>query len=320
MTRVGFRADAGPGIGVGHLMRCLALAEEFVARGVEVVMLGDLGGLAWAERQVSARGLTLLAAPPDLVLAVGELALDAVVLDSYSLDPACSAALRRAGVPVLAIVDGDARGQDADLYLDQNLGAEAEDARWMCGPSYVLLRNDVRALGRPTAGAGRTPEVLCFFGGTDAGGAAPVAARLLADSGVPHTATIVTSSPLPPHIRTIAPTDDLPKLAVASDLVVTACGSAVWEMLHLAVPMALVWVAENQRASYQRIVDAGLAVGLGHIDDVRANPSAAVGALRPLLSDPRFRTALAARGSSVIDGKGRERVADAVLALRSHPK
>ena len=35
--RVLMICDAGPEIGIGHLMRCVALAEEFQARGFEVL-------------------------------------------------------------------------------------------------------------------------------------------------------------------------------------------------------------------------------------------------------------------------------------------
>lgn len=339
MTRVGIRCDSGPMIGVGHLVRCLALAEELLSRGIEVVLLGELGGVAWAERQVSARGLALLPgprSPAGLVSAARLHDLHAVVLDSYTLDPACAAALRAAGVAVLAIVDGDARGQDADLYLDQNLGATPVDDRWLTGPRYVLLRDSVRTLRRDARrapppqrdGGGESPRVLCFFGGTDAGGAAPVVARSLAATGAAFAATVVTTHAHqvdPPlaagqSCATRPPTDDLPRLAVASDLVVTACGSGVWEMLHLGVPMALVWAAENQRDSYRRLVAAGLAAGLGHIDEVRAAPAEAVARLGVLLADQGRRAALAVQGKGLIDGRGRERVADAVLSVRSRPR
>src|SRR5918992_1164939 len=102
------RCDADQRTGVGHVARCVALAEEVAARGGRVTFLGDID-VPWARRQVTGRGYGLLPAPPspdDLVTAARAGDHDLVVLDSYVLDPAYGAALRAAGVPVVAIVDG----------------------------------------------------------------------------------------------------------------------------------------------------------------------------------------------------------------------
>ncbi|MEV4243938.1 hypothetical protein AB0J63_11060 [Streptosporangium canum] len=333
MRRVGIRCDASVGRGVGHLMRCLALAEELRERRLEVVVLGDMGGLEWAAEQLARRGLRLLPGPGDaaaMVRAARRLALDAVVVDSYDLDPRCSGALRRAGVRVLAIVDDDDRGQDADIYLDQNLGAERGPGRApagsvrLAGVRYALLRDDVRRLRRrgPTE-PGRSPRVLCFFGGTDAAGAAPVVVGELIATGVPFLATAVTPREraldhLQPAggqaIRRIPPTDDLPRLIAAADLVVTAAGSSMWDLLYLGKAAALVWVAANQRPGYEEVVSRGLAAGLGHLDAMAGTAGPARACLRDLLTSARAREELGARGPALVDGEGRARVADALLS------
>ncbi|NUP80795.1 MAG: spore coat protein, partial [Nonomuraea sp.] len=106
------------------------------------------------------------------------------------------------------------------------------------------------------------------------------------------------------------PTDRLPELMAAADLVVTAAGSAVWELLHLGVPTALTWVAENQLIGYRALVGREIAAGLGpEADDM------AVDVLARLLADPRLREEHGRRGGGLVDGKGRERVADAFLDL-----
>ncbi|WP_326819973.1 PseG/SpsG family protein [Streptosporangium sp. NBC_01756] len=361
MNRVGIRCDAGATIGVGHLMRCLALAEELRDRRLEVVVLGDVGGLGWAREQLARRGLTLIPGPDSpaaMVRAARRLALDAVVIDSYDLDPRCSGALREAGVRVLAIVDGDDRGQDADVYLDQNLGAERRPDRSpagavrLAGVRYALLRDDVRRLRRQepvetvrpeaapesvkavrrgttepvprrSVAAGRPPRVLCFLGGTDAAGVVSVVASGLVATRAPFLATVVTPRAgaldhLVPAdgqvIHRIPPTDDLPRLIAAADLVVTAAGGSVWELLHLGKAAALAWVAENQRPAYEEVVSRGLAAGLGRLDAATAADGPARACLRALLTCARTRTELGMRGPALVDGEGRARVADALLS------
>ncbi|MBB2909530.1 spore coat polysaccharide biosynthesis predicted glycosyltransferase SpsG [Streptosporangium becharense] len=372
--RVGIRCDAGPLIGVGHLVRCVALAEELVSRGAAVTFLGDLGGLAWASDQLTGRRLPLLAAgtsPGGLAAQALALGLDAVVLDSYTIPPATGETLRAAGLRVAAVIDGDPRGQVADLYVDQNLGAEERDvplpegAVRLAGARYVLLRDAVRRLRAVPAGSGERPggergaaragetggvvegvagetggavegvaretegtaegvagetgkvpvtgppRVLCFFGGTDAAGMAHRWADTLAAVGVPFSATLVSPRPLParPGITVVPPTDGLPELMASADLVITAAGTSCWELLYLGVPAALVWVADNQLTGYEALVGRELAAGLGP----GCSAAGAVPLLRELLTRPALRARYAERGRGLVDGRGRERVAGALL-------
>ncbi|GAA1590458.1 PseG/SpsG family protein [Actinoplanes couchii] len=332
MTVIGIRCDAGPKTGVGHLVRCVALAEELVARGVDVHFLSDLGGLAWAEAQLRQRGLPWHPAPYDevgLVAAVERLGLDALVVDSYTLPPAHSKAVRATGRTVLAIVDGDTRGQDADIYVDQNLDTALDaDGTLLTGIDYALLRTSVRRLRPPAAPvhlSGRTAKVVAFFGGTDAYRAAPQVARLLADTAAPFDATVIAADPglradlesIPAgedqNFEIIDPTDRLPELLAEADLVVSASGTSTWELLCLGRAAALVWVVDNQILGYDRTIARGYAAGLGRLGDFDEH---AVTTLRRLLLNPADRTALAVQGWAAVDGRGVERVADTLLRGR----
>jgi spore coat polysaccharide biosynthesis predicted glycosyltransferase SpsG len=109
----------------------------------------------------------------------------------------------------------------------------------------------------------------------------------------------------------IEPTDDLPKILAGADLVVSASGTSTWELLCLGLPAALVWVVDNQIQGYGRTVAHGYAAGLGRLGRL---DDTAVDVLRDLLTSPGARAALAARAWSAVDGRGVERVADALLA------
>ncbi|MGK5680481.1 PseG/SpsG family protein [Actinoplanes sp. URMC 104] len=337
MTVVGIRCDAGARTGVGHLVRCVALAEELVARGVGVRFLADLGGVEWAESQLTQRGLAWEQPPAEaagLVGTAGRLGLDALVIDSYTLPPEHSAAVRASGLPVLAIVDGDFRGQTADIYVDQNLDSviSGADGLGLAGLDYALLRSSVRQLRPlepPVHTSTRTPKVVAFFGGTDAYRAAPEIAVLLAQTGAPFEATIIgANESLRDELHAvvpgegqrfdiIAPTDDLPKLLAGADLAVSASGTSTWELLCLGLPAALVWVVDNQILGYEKTIARGYGAGLGRLGHLGAD---AVDTLSRLLTDAAARTELAQRAWSAVDGRGVERVADALLARVPSPR
>lgn len=343
---VALRCDARPDLGVGHVVRCLALADELRARGLRVTLVGDVE-VSWVGREVTARGLHPVVPPADadgLAALCTDLAVDALVLDGYHLDPASGAAARAAGIVVLAVVDGAfGDGQAADLYLDQNLGARPASgpqvpasAGHLLGLDHVLFRDEVLAYRRPeTPPAATPPRVLCVFGGTDAYDAAPVVVPLVLATGRPVHVVAVAARPdlaaalerltVGPGQRldVIEPTPDLARLAAGCDAAVVAAGTSMWELLCLGVPFAVVTVADNQRPGYETVVAQGVALPLGSLSALSVEPSERATATRVLdnlLTDAVGRASRAAAGAAMVDGHGRVRVVTALLdRLASRP-
>jgi spore coat polysaccharide biosynthesis predicted glycosyltransferase SpsG len=352
---IGFRCDAGGTFGVGHLVRCIALAEELVRRHLNVVFLTDTSGSAWAEAQLESRGFAVLPAPvdPDHLAAVAEsIQLSAVVLDGYHLSPNCGRQLHKKNITVLALVDSHFGAEQwADIYLDQNLGATQlapipSGSLMLCGLKYALLRNII--VDRVESVVCCQPEevrdfevenvttpmkVLTFFGGTDPYGASEVIVPMIVSTGAPVAiSAIVTGHQANDALKSLAlnqyqslqtmpPSDDLPFLISQSDLVVSAAGSSVWELCALGAAAAIVSVTANQDAGYEAVTQRGLVAPLGHLGELTRSPaaaSAATAVLRELLTVSASRLRLAEHGHREIDGKGRERVADLLLARLPH--
>ena len=295
--RVGVRCDVGVRRGVGHVMRSLAFAEELRGRGVEVVFVCDSHTVAWANDQILARGIAVEPAVWSAAEHVGlfaRLGVDAVVFDSYDLPGEVFTAVRRAGFPTMAIVDGDFRGAEADLLVDQNLGAELDRPELptgttrLAGLDYVLLRDEILALRPEEPPAPRqsvVPKVFAFFGGTDAYGAGPYVVQALAATGVPFEATVVApgedlaeaiaSVPLQAqqHVEVIGPTSRLAQAVLEADVVVSASGTSTWELLCLGATAGLVCVVDNQELGYERAVGTGAAAGVGTLEELKTASS-----------------------------------------------
>lgn len=331
--------DVGPTQGVGHLMRCVALAEEFAARGFAVTFVADAPSVPFAAAQLASRGFPVLeppASPEEYDALLARLAPAVVVVDSYTL-PASVYATACAHATTLALVDGDPADRAAHVYLDQNIGAEQDTwdlpsgAVRLAGLDYALMRDEIlalRASARPAAGD--PPRALAFFGGTDAFGAGPVIADALVQTGRPFDLTLVVPGSVEvraqraarpdQRIDLIEPTDRIAELVSQADLVVSAAGSSSWELLCLGAACALVCVADNQVPSYQRIAATAVIRPLGHLEGLREDLSCAVEELRNLLADPALRGSLRAAAAQMIDGQGRRRVADAVLDVETGAK
>ena len=317
-------------------MRCVALGQELRARGFEVVLWGRIDGVDWLSELVDSAGFSRLPAAEGVteqVRAAAEAGFGGIVLDGYQLPPGLGGALRASGHVVLALFDGDfGATQEADVYVDQNLGARPRQggpagSQCLAGADYTLLRDSVRVLRRapgPASSSGEIRSVLGVFGGTDPAGVAPLVVPALLATGAELDVSVVASDPrvadqltAPPlssrqRLRVIPPQRELAALAAASDLTISASGTTVWELLAIGVPTAVVCAVDNQRLGYRALLAAGVATGLGELPDLDASHTTAT--LRCLLENPDQATELAARGQRLIDGEGRTRVADAFVS------
>jgi spore coat polysaccharide biosynthesis predicted glycosyltransferase SpsG len=308
-------------------MRCLTIGETLRRRGHDVVLLASLQDVAWVREAAAVAQVEVRDAQAGALDEDDAEGFDAVVLDSYEVDPGSVSALAQ-HVPVLAIIDGDARGIAATRYLDHNLGAEdlawpaAVRERLLAGAAYALVRADVLAARRPEPWrvAGSRPQLVVFLGGTDPGGATAHLAASLAGAGLDADVTVVSSagpgaiSRLLPASRVIEPTGDLPALLGGADIVVCGAGSSAWEVCSLGVPAVFVAVALNQRPSLSRLVEGGLGLGADAADDPGALDG--VGAqVRRLMGDEELRRALSDRCRVTFDGLGAERVARELEAI-----
>ena len=144
------RADASHQMGVGHLMRCIALAEACQARGGQVIFLSHCkqDGL---RRRIEATGIPFVPLnashphPLDLrtTLSLAQTCAQKsaspwIVLDGYHLDPAYQQSIQLAGYRLLVIDDMAHQPQYfTDILLNQNLGAE--QLTYPCSPDTQKL-------------------------------------------------------------------------------------------------------------------------------------------------------------------------------------
>jgi UDP-2,4-diacetamido-2,4,6-trideoxy-beta-L-altropyranose hydrolase len=213
---VAIRVDASTEIGSGHLMRCLALADELAARGAAVrfVCRQLPEGLA---ARVAAHGHGLARLPPAPPARAAELDLphsawlgvsqaddaaatlsaladvprwDWAVVDHYGLDARFEAPLRRAAERVLAIDDLADRPHDADALLDSGCLSPEQAERYatrlpapcrrLFGPAWAFLRPEFRAARSRRPPRAEPPfRIVVSFGGVDPPGATLVALRAL---------------------------------------------------------------------------------------------------------------------------------------------
>jgi UDP-2,4-diacetamido-2,4,6-trideoxy-beta-L-altropyranose hydrolase len=203
--RITIRTDAGAHIGIGHVMRCLTLANALKMKGAEVSFVcrpfaGHLGEKIAAE----GHGLYLLPPPNQTIkppdpkqtpphatwlgetwekdlaqtqIVLNEKQFDWLIVDHYSVDYRWENEMRNFASKIMVIDDLADRKHDCDLLLDQNLYKNSEirynnlvplHCQWLLGPDYALLRSEfLQARKKIRSRDGSVKRILVFFGGAD---------------------------------------------------------------------------------------------------------------------------------------------------------
>ena len=305
------RCDASPSIGIGHLMRCLVLADAWRAAGGRAVfaMAADLG-----RDRLAAHELAPLASegdPAEVIALAARTGARWVVIDHYGLDAAYLGALAGAGLQTLAIDDLAAHAFPVDVLVNSSADATrdqyrlAPHTRCLLGPEFALVR-DVYRRARPARPAGEPLEtVLVSFGGSDPEDRTLAVVTALALLARPPRICAVLG---PGYAGRIAETQaivvrrDLADLAQpmrTSQLMIGAGGSTAWEACCLGLPMILWPFVANQQ---------GLAASLARLGAAALATDASDVAARIAALTPATLAHMAGAAWDLVDGDGATRI------------
>ena len=317
------RADGGEGIGAGHIIRCVALADAWQRHGGDVEwfcrplppMLTEL---------IAGRGITIRDASsgwPPLEAWARDHRGGWVCVDGYDFQDG-PVRLRAAGARVLVVADDARWGRyECDALLNPVIGAErlAYDVPpgtlTMLGSRFCLLRREFLELA-PQPPRTQAARVFVSFGGHDAHALSarvgPLLARHLPSlrvdiaAGVMRDAVAAAEPAIVVHRGT-----DLGVVMQRADVAVVAAGSVCWELAYLGVPLVTIVVADNQEPIARALDDAGLARSLGWFDKIRDEQ--VVDAVRALCDSYEPRRAMSERARQLIDGRGGDRAVGAMM-------
>lgn len=266
-----------------------------------------------------------------------------VLVDHYALDARWHRALRNAMSrngslpPVLAAIDDLAdRELDVALLIDHNPAADhrakyaavlPSAARLLGGPSYALIDPVYRQQpARPWSE--KVQNIGIFMGGSDpadhsrwvlqalrhdVGWSGPV--QLASTTSNAHLAALQRDFAGDAGIQWCLNQPHLAAFHAGHDLQIGAGGGALWERCALGVPTVALVTAPNQRLSVPLLDHAGVLLGVEAVDRSPAQRTELAARVRHLLQYPQARAALRDRSLALVDGRGAQRAATALLGL-----
>lgn len=356
------RADANSKIGMGHVMRCLSVADALLKRGEEVLfvtaddtpvplltkkgvpyrvlhtdyadMEAELPGLLCILQELTQRAEL----PEEVLSRMSSQRKDiAILVDSYYVTEKYLAALKKR-ITTIYMDDIYAFSYPVDMLINYNIYGEEmgyekdaafADTKLLLGANYVPLREEFSAgeQQRTAANCG----ILITTGGSDSFN---LAGQLLAEAmkydALKEKEYHVVSGSLNPHIGELQAlvekhgnihihcnVTNMAELMAKSEIALSAGGSTLYELCAIGVPVIAFSFAENQERLVQTFVKRGIVrYGGNYRTDGNKMIQNTIAGLETLLEDENLRTEYREKARTLVDGKGADRIAEAIQALK----
>lgn len=273
------RADASVGIGSGHVMRCLTVANKLRAAGCDVAF--------WMKRlegnlihYVKEQGFRFIEEAEHASL---------YIVDHYGLGIDWEQSIRPF-TKKLAVIDDLAREHDCDLLLDQNVvpnyetrydGLVPAHCVKLLGPKYLMMRDEfIEARAKQKTRTEKNERLLIFMGGTDSTNETMKVLEALQHYDFAHVDVVVgNGNPMKQQIEAICheraydyhcQIDYMAQLMLQADFAIGAGGSTLWERCYVGLPSSSTIVADNQKDTTTLAHELQVTINLGWHEHVTA--------------------------------------------------
>jgi len=334
------RVDAGPGIGLGHLQRCLSIAIELYNLGVECVFLAP--NHDEIQKKITRLGFVTnplpkadLGGPQDVKSILDTARIygsRSILVDSYFADDVFFAQLLDAGFFVAAI-DDLGRSFKCNLLIDSTVDAKPtrstrlnEGIKFLLGPDYAPLSQDFVDLPRRIVRK-NIEDILVTMGGADSLGLTPFViesldsidadfvARVIVGPLFKNATEIRDAASQAAHVfNTIDSPAAMKNFMLEADVAVSAGGQTLYELSATGVPTIAVKIAENQTGNIRSFFEAGVIFPIT-FQSIQQMHREIYCAMNGQLADYNVRVNMSLSGQSLIDGKGAIRCAKELSRL-----
>jgi UDP-2,4-diacetamido-2,4,6-trideoxy-beta-L-altropyranose hydrolase len=319
---------------MGHVMRCLALAQAWQEAGGTVSLaVAELPDALSPRVIAEAVSLSRIHATPggsedaaETIAQAHRLSADWVVIDGDRFGSDFLETVHAAGFRVLLIDDyADRESFHSDLIMNPDLDdgepyrRRGATARLLMGPSYVLLRREFRQETEKKEIRQAGNRILVTFGGSDPENLTPKIANALAHcsnlevtviAGAGYDKANDLRKLKARNLRVVFNPPNMAQFMKESDQAIIVGGGTLWELLSMGC--AVLSYSRNimQARVIQALSHRGAVVDMGetrHFD-----PAKLVISVKELADSHQARERMRNLGRALVDGLGAARVVEAM--------
>jgi len=321
---IGIQANGNEKIGLGHLKRTGAIADELIKKGNDVIYLSH--SPEFIDEYDSVKLIHQNIEETKTMIDKNDIEL--LVVDSYEVDLFYLNEVNKV-IPVMFIDDLCEFDEYNMTYLvNGNIYGNKlnynGNAKKLLGPKYCLLRKEFKEIKNKCNK--KVSSILVTFGGSDVKYATikilPWIEKFINEIDIK---IIIGPGFKDDHISKIEKYNQFnliysPKsmkdIIIKSDIAITASGSTVYELLTCGVPFINICTEANQKFIAKEIRERNLGLFPKNLNEL--NKQVLIDNLEKLISDNNFRNFLSKQGQKLFDGKGAKRVADEIDNYRNN--
>lgn len=338
-SRAIFRVDGGAGIGLGHIMRCLNLADGLKEKNIQSIFITKDNNSEIEKHIVNYLVEKLpshIDLKEDLELTINLIKKhqpDLVITDSYEIDEYYLEQMKKLNGTLISIDDLSKLHFCSDMVLNQNIGFKDSDystegyTRLLLGTKYALLRKEfgekhcLEKEIKSVAG-----NILITLGGTDIDNQTVKVIRAIKTIEDNLIATVIMGPAYQYEEilnNEIKGTDgqfilrrnpqDIFALMMNTDVAISAGGSTCYELACLGVPNIILILADNQKKVANGLANYGTSVNLGWFEEVTEEQIKE--AVEDLIKNRDWREKMSRKGKELVDGRGVKRVVEEIWSL-----
>ena len=317
--RILFRCDGGdiPEIGMGHVARCLVLADDLKKRkDTEVLFLMKDYKKGIKKVEASGYRVAVIKKSEDEALrtvkTIFDFMADIVVVDRLSTSAKYTGLIKKSGVILIAVDDiGEGRAF-ADITINPIL---ATGEGLYEGFDYMVLPGRKR---KDKAYKKECRDIFVSFGGFDCNNITEKVLPALKELDIDSNFHIVASNidtlkkiaADKKNIHLYSEPEDFSGILNKSGLAVVSGGLTLLQAVASGVPTLVISQYEHQLGTAKRLDALGTAVNLGM--HKKLNTSLLTSKLNELAGDHKLRSKMGLRGRDLMDGLGNTRVSNLI--------
>ena len=341
--KIAFRVDGHPELGMGHLGRCLALAQR-LQEAADVDILFVTKDYGETVRRISESKYVVETVPMGLnkseeleavIKLLQKFGVDIIITDLPYRSEDYLKRLKVVGKLLVSIDDLALTPFCSDIVVSGYLSAKLKKytstnlgTKFFLDPAYLMLHKQFEKMNKmPKKIRENGRYVLVTMGGADPDNLTGKVIRALSRIDKKLKVTVVLGSAYVHHrelqglMKEIknsksefiikSNVTDMAKLMAGADVAISAGGETIYELAATGTPTINVAHVEHQSLNAGELEQRGVVINLGVGKSVSEQKISA--AVESLLNDRNLRQKMSARGKKLVDGKGAERVARLIL-------
>lgn len=335
------RADGNAEIGMGHVMRCLSIADAMTRKGHKAVFITATEECL---EMISKRGYEAILLETDyqeMELEIRQIAAimqknphreqNIILVDSYQATEPYFISLRN--YAKVACMEDMGYSYPVDMIINYNIYAPhiayTGSYKKVLGTEYVPLRDEFRTDCEYVLRE-QVTDIMVTTGGSDPKFISrAILETCLTEPMLQGMHYHVISGPFNRYeaelleyvqeheqITVYKNVKSMKEIMKQCDVILTATGSTVYEISFLGIPMVCFYFADNQQPGARCLAEQTSIVNAGNIIDFREMTLRNLkSALLHCVKDMKYRQLIASQEKQLVDGYGTERIAEELLKL-----